>query len=233
MARTLKLFSAANAPALKTAVDAYLAGLASTQLVLWLDWQLQDKQRYTGYEYTCTLVTDTGGGTLANKFTIDVYTGSTLALLQQTIDAAILAAPTELFVPISTVRLPSPSNLVQYQTLVLRNADAGAIGNTAYGPEFHAATSITDADSPYDASPGETVVCDATLGVITVNLPAAAAYGNNTVTVVKSDASANAITLQCDGAETINGANTDTLAAQYNAITSISDGTELFIQAEQ
>lgn len=129
MARTPKLFSASTLSGLKTDVDAYLAGLALTQVIHLLEWQVDDRQRYTGYEYTLTLVTDTDGGAIANAFTIDTYTASTIALLQQAIDDAIAAAPTELFVPISTIRLPSPSNLVQYQMLVLRNAVAATESN--------------------------------------------------------------------------------------------------------
>jgi len=62
--------------------------------------------------------------------------------------------------------------------------------------------------------------CSASGGAFTVNLPAATAKPRDwEYTFYKSDSSANAITLDADGAATINGAATYALTKQYQAVT--------------
>jgi hypothetical protein len=73
------------------------------------------------------------------------------------------------------------------------------------------------------------ILADATSGAITVNLPAAASYPNQTYTVVKTDASGNAVTLDGNASETINGATTHALASQYNRVSIVSNGTAWII----
>lgn len=62
-------------------------------------------------------------------------------------------------------------------------------------------------------------------GAITVSLPAAAASSGKRLTVKKIDASANAVTIDGSGAETIDGAATVSLTAQYQSITIVCDGS--------
>ncbi len=72
----------------------------------------------------------------------------------------------------------------------------------------------------------ETILASANSGAVTVNLTAAATAGaGRRLTVVKTDASGNAVTLDGSGSETINGAATRALAAQHNKVTIESDGT--------
>ncbi|MGY6019580.1 hypothetical protein [Streptomyces spinosirectus] len=61
-------------------------------------------------------------------------------------------------------------------------------------------------------------------GAVTVSLPSAAP-NRVAYTVVKSDASGNTVTVDPAGAETINGAATRILSAQWEAVTLRSDGT--------
>jgi len=62
--------------------------------------------------------------------------------------------------------------------------------------------------------------CDASGGAFTVNLPAATAKPRDwEYTFYKSDSSANAVTIDADGAATINGASTYALTKQYQAVT--------------
>lgn len=69
------------------------------------------------------------------------------------------------------------------------------------------------------------VLVNAVGGAVTVTLPPVRlAYRE--VTVKKIDASANVVTVDGDGAETIDDAATASLAAQYNYIRLVSDGTE-------
>lgn len=70
---------------------------------------------------------------------------------------------------------------------------------------------------------------DATGGPVTVALPAASSAANREITVKKIDASANAVTLDGDGAETIDGTATQPLATQWESLTVKSNGTAWLI----
>ncbi len=76
---------------------------------------------------------------------------------------------------------------------------------------------ITNSDTPYTVPLGKTLVlADASSGVITVNLPAA--INGRGVTVKKTDSSGNAVTIDGNGSETIDGATTQSLASQYDTL---------------
>lgn len=70
-----------------------------------------------------------------------------------------------------------------------------------------------------------TVEANATGGAFTINLPAAATAKFWTYTIKKVDASANVVTIDPAGAETIDGAATLPLSTQYSSVTIQSDGT--------
>ena len=81
-------------------------------------------------------------------------------------------------------------------------------------------------------APCETLVLgDATSGAFSVFLPTAASMPDTPITVKKVDASGNAVTIDGNGSETIDGATTKTLAAQYDSMTVVSDGTTWHITA--
>lgn len=67
--------------------------------------------------------------------------------------------------------------------------------------------------------------CDATSGNITVNLPAANSQqaAGKTYHIIKNDASANTVTVSRAGADTIEGAATVVLAAQWDKVIVTSD----------
>jgi hypothetical protein len=70
----------------------------------------------------------------------------------------------------------------------------------------------------------DTVLASAGGGAFTLTLPTAVGIAGRTYTVVKTDSSANAVTLDGNGAETINGAATYALSTQYARVTVRSDG---------
>lgn len=82
----------------------------------------------------------------------------------------------------------------------------------------------------YTTTFGELVVCDATSAAFAVTLPAVAP-GLAPITVKKTDASANAVTVTRAGSATIDGATTYALGTQYKSVTLISDGTNWLIIA--
>lgn len=69
------------------------------------------------------------------------------------------------------------------------------------------------------------ILANATTGAIVLTLPGAAANNGRVLTVKKTDAGANTVTVDGSGAETIDGAATHVLALQYDTVTVISDGT--------
>ena len=100
------------------------------------------------------------------------------------------------------------------------------VANLYYG---YTVESVT-ASYTEDATNGEKFVkADATAGAITVTLPTA--VGNTAkLHFKKMDASGNAVTLDGDGAETIDGAATAAITAQYTTLTIVSDGNNWLIQ---
>lgn len=70
------------------------------------------------------------------------------------------------------------------------------------------------------------ILCDATSAAFTVTLLAAATAGDGfTLTIKKTDATTNAVTIDGNASETIDGALTAGLATQYTSMTIISDGS--------
>lgn len=72
------------------------------------------------------------------------------------------------------------------------------------------------------------IFVDATVGTITINLPAAS--GNKAkIHIKKVDSGSNTIIIDGNASETIDGATTQTLYFQYQSITLVSNGTSWFI----
>jgi len=83
-------------------------------------------------------------------------------------------------------------------------------------------------DSPYPvAITNEIVLADAVGGPMTVNLPTPTS--GRRVIVKKIDASANVVTVDTPGAETIDGAGTFPLSTQYDSVTVVADGANWFV----
>jgi hypothetical protein len=88
-------------------------------------------------------------------------------------------------------------------------------------------TSVTSA---YTATSGDyTILCNATSGAFTVTLPLAKPNTYKVYIIKKTDVSANAVTIDGNGAETIDGATTQSLSSQYATKTLHCDGTEWHI----
>lgn len=72
---------------------------------------------------------------------------------------------------------------------------------------------------------------DATSGAATITFYAASGNTGKIITVKKTDSSANAVTLDGNASETLDGATTATLTAQYDSATYVCDGTNWQKQA--
>lgn len=97
------------------------------------------------------------------------------------------------------------------------------------------ARKVTAKTGAYTATVDDSVIVASSAGgAFTITLPAVANAEGMILTVIKDDAAANAVTLDGNGAETINGAATvATIDAQYDTITLYCDGTEWFIIAQK
>jgi hypothetical protein len=85
---------------------------------------------------------------------------------------------------------------------------------------------VVSKTSAYTATISDhTILCDATSAAFTISLPTAAGITGRRYTIKKTDASANAITVDPAGSETIDGAATKSLSAQWDWLTVQSDGT--------
>lgn len=79
-------------------------------------------------------------------------------------------------------------------------------------------TEIDSTDSPYTVTDSDTmIIADAASGAITVNLPSIVGELGRTLIVKKID-NVNIVTVDADGSETIDGAATQVISTQYDAV---------------
>jgi len=99
---------------------------------------------------------------------------------------------------------------------------------STFNSEIDELTAIFSETASFNLTHGGFYKVNATSGAVTVTLPAAASNTGMRVSIKKIDASANAVTIDGNGSETIDGATTSSLASQYDVATLICDGTEWF-----
>lgn len=88
-----------------------------------------------------------------------------------------------------------------------------------------------NADSPYTILATDSFLdCNAVGGAVTFNLPTAVGISGRIYNMKKTDASANACTLDGNGAQTIDGAATLATTTQFTSYTVISDGANWLIK---
>lgn len=90
---------------------------------------------------------------------------------------------------------------------------------------FYNLTEIDNGDSPYTIVDSDVVItCDTSAGNVTVNLPAIASSLKRVLFIKNTDV--GVVTVDANGAETIDGQLTATLNVQYEAIMLIGTSTE-------
>jgi hypothetical protein len=75
----------------------------------------------------------------------------------------------------------------------------------------------------------EYILCDASGGAFTVTLPTAVGINGKAFSIKKTDSSGNAVTVDADGTETIDGALTKLISAPYDTMKIISDNANWHI----
>jgi hypothetical protein len=119
------------------------------------------------------------------------------------------------------------------QSIVMRGASGGIVGATIEGSTIKTTggtvTNVSTKTTTYTATATDSVLLvDSTSGNITINLPAAALSTGQLLTVKKTVA-ANTVTLDGSGSETIDGATTLAMTAQWASRTIVCNGTAWFV----
>jgi hypothetical protein len=91
-------------------------------------------------------------------------------------------------------------------------------GNGAWAPTVAKTTTYTATTSDY------TIRCSASGGAFSVTLPAASTSTGLILVIKKTDATANAVTIDGNASETIDGATTVAISTQYQSFTLQSNG---------
>lgn len=79
------------------------------------------------------------------------------------------------------------------------------------------------------AGTSQIILADASSGAITITLPAISASDKRRYVIKKIDATSNAVTIDADGAETIDGSLTLSISNLYDAVCIVPFGTGWFI----
>lgn len=110
------------------------------------------------------------------------------------------------------------------------NTDLDSLDSLMKIATDHIIRDITTTDTVLITDRNKMLLCDASGGAFDETLlPAATAGDGFSVTIVKSDSSANAVTVEGDGSETISGALTYVLSNEGDAIMLSCDGANWFI----
>jgi hypothetical protein len=110
----------------------------------------------------------------------------------------------------------SPSNVVLLNSINSFTAMQSFTKSVNFA--YTSVTTNTTLDTTHNV-----VSVDASGGARTITLPTAVGIGGRQYTIRKLDSSGNAVTIDGNGSETINGATTKVLAAQYDVATIISN----------
>jgi hypothetical protein len=73
------------------------------------------------------------------------------------------------------------------------------------------------------------ILCDASSAAFTVTLPAVSGNAGLNFHIKKTDSSGNAVTVDGNASETIDGATTAVITAQWESIQIVSDGSAWYI----
>jgi hypothetical protein len=125
-------------------------------------------------------------------------------------------------------------SITQYATAVYNRQSYDAVLKAVQNAINRAAdgylSNVSLVTSAYIATLNDSIILvDATSGAITVTLPAASDCEQKRFTIKKTDISANAVTIDGNGAETIDGAATKTLSTQYKSYELIAHGGSWWI----
>jgi hypothetical protein len=127
---------------------------------------------------------------------------------------------------------PNPTEAVVIVAAVV-NAGPGGSGSILVRPtsipRFNSLPCATKTANYTATAKDATILCDASAGAFTITLLPAAGLAGHVFSIKKLDSSANAVTIAADGAETIDGNISISMAVQWTCLTVQSNGTDWFI----
>lgn len=103
--------------------------------------------------------------------------------------------------------------------LMLTGSNYYEVCRAGFNPEVLAKTTT------FTATYGSTNKCDTSGGAYTATLPTAVGHQGKQITFIKTTSDTNALTLDGNSSETINGATTVTLSTQWESMRIVSDGS--------
>jgi len=121
-------------------------------------------------------------------------------------------------------RIPAEYNRQSWASIL---RDIEILNNKQVDGYLFPVTSVTAA---YTANVNDSFIkVDATAAPVTITLMLASSGKEKRLTIKKIDASANAVTVDGSGSETIDDAATVALSSQYDSVSIMSDGTEWWV----
>jgi hypothetical protein len=130
--------------------------------------------------------------------------------------------------------LPAGAPLVATDEFHVNRGDTSSVSVTAadvatYASSNAAVDATTVTTTPYTVlSTDHTLIVDDAIGIMTIDLLAAASESGQRLQIKKIGNTANVI-IDANGSETIDRGLTATLTTQYENLTIVSDGTEWWI----
>jgi len=92
---------------------------------------------------------------------------------------------------------------------------------------------VVSVTTAHTASDEGVILADATAGNLTISLPQASTVPGHIYKIKKTDSNTNKVTIDPNGAETIDGSSTFDLISQYDVIELVSDGSGFLIVSKQ
>jgi hypothetical protein len=75
------------------------------------------------------------------------------------------------------------------------------------------------------ATVNDVLLCDATSGAQTITLPTAVGNSGKPFNIMKTDSSANSVTINTTSSQTIDGVTSKVISTQYQGFSMVSDGS--------
>jgi len=147
---------------------------------------------------------------------VDPLTGNT---------SALMTAKVKVYVPTSggfEVAALGEDTWATAQAVAIINAAVRAAVGGAGGASNYTVTAVKTAT--YTVAISEWVRCNASGGGFTVNLPTAVGNAGKGITIKKTTSTANVVTVDGAGSETIDGAATYSMSGLLDCLTVVSDG---------
>lgn len=178
--------------------------------------------------------TDAGGNavtvTRASSDTIDGATSKVISLADS--GAAFIPDTTPSPDEWTTANFGDTSTPADGSVTTAKIVDANVTkAKLANGAKNATVATATTTHSVADTT--DLLLCSASGGAFTVTLPAAASHSGRILSIKKTDSSLNAVTIDGNASETIDGATTTRLSTQYESVDIICDGTNWHIAARR